>query len=179
MVSFLFNLTGVKPVKVVVERVCYSRGVQSRRGPAVPAEGQKTLQILLVLTDGAVEFFVKLHIYRRSIREGIGADPAGLGDSQSGTGGPAGALPEAPHLIPSVRPRRQQRQAQCRAQMCSVCHRHPGLVVKGHGKLPSEADGLLDRVTTIELQQLVTKGFNIAIRQTPLPTFSGVGKKNI
>lgn len=166
-------------MKVVVERICYSRGVQSRRGLAVLAEGQKSLQFLLVLTDGAMEFFMKLHVYRKPIREGIGADPAGLGDSQSGTGSPAGALPVAPHLIPSVRPLRQQRQAQCQAQMCSICHLHPGLIVKGHGKLPSEADGLLDRVTSIELQQLVTKGFNIVIRQTPLPTFSGMGKKNI
>lgn len=100
----------------MVERVCYSRGVQSRRGPAVLAEGQKSLRILLVLADGAMEFFVKLHIYHKSVREGIGADPAGLGDSQSGTGSPAGALPEAPHLIPSVRPLRQQRQAQRRAR---------------------------------------------------------------
>lgn len=62
--------------------------------------------------------------------------------------------------------------------MCSKSHLHPGFIVKGHGKLHAEVDGLLDRVSATELQQLVTKAFSIAIRQTPLPTLSH-GKKNL
>jgi len=53
---------------------------------------------------------------------------------------------------------------------------HPGFIATGHGKLCSEVDSLLDRLSTTELQQLVTKGFNIEVRQTPLPTFGHMEK---
>lgn len=39
-------------------------------------------------------------MYPKSVREGIGADPAGLGDSSSDTCNPTGALPVTSHLIP-------------------------------------------------------------------------------
>lgn len=52
-----------------------------------------------------------------------------------------------------------------------MCQLHPGLTVKGYGRLPCE-NGLMDRVSTSEMQQLVTKGFNIVIRQNPLLTLS-------
>lgn len=59
--------------------------------------------------------------------------------------------------------------------MCSMCHLHLGLIVEGYGKLPSEVDDLMGRVSATELQQLVTKGFNIAIRQNLLLTLNDIG----
>lgn len=74
------------------------------------------------------------------------------GQSQSEKAYPAGALPTAPWLIPLVWSLRQQRQAQHKVQMCSVCYQLPGLIAKGHVKLPSDEGGLVDKVFTTELQ---------------------------
>lgn len=53
IVSFLFNLTDVKDVKVVVEWITVTVEL---------AEDQESLQILCVLMDGAMEILVKLHV---------------------------------------------------------------------------------------------------------------------